>query len=203
MIGTVLAILSLAASAAGMAGSAMSNARTSRNLKKREKELKDEYTYDYNMDVLNTPQAQSAISLLSKKYIEDSKKIAQGNVITGASDERAVASAAERQKPYIDVISQLAGMGSERANAIRRNYLYSNQHMGDLMYGNDMQKGTNWASFGTNALNAAGAFSQADAYGAFKGGNSSLKGLSKQTWKTDVGGLKGTTRLAPSLFAKR
>jgi hypothetical protein len=205
MIGTALAILSLAGSAAGMAGSAAANKKAERELAMRRRELDLEYKYDYNLDFLNTPQAKSTISLLSQKYIENAKKVAQGSVISGASDEKAVAAAEEMQKPYVGAISQLAGYGQQRQDSIRRNWLYSDQHLADLQYQNQMQKGENWSNLGTNALNAGIGFAMADAGGGFNewdknlADRKSLRNLSKQSWTGNFG---GTTTLAPSMFHK-
>lgn len=167
MIGTALMIASLAATAAGMAGSARANRKASLELQKRKRELENEYRYDYNMDFLNTPQAQSVISLLSRKYIENAKKAAQTGAIMGRSDEAAAAQAESIQRPYTEVVSQLAGYGQQRQDALRRQYLYSREHIGDLIYQNQLGKGQNFANLATNALGAAGSFSIADAYGAF------------------------------------
>jgi len=175
MIGTALAILSLAGSAVSAAGSAMANKRAEKELAQRKQELDLEYKYDYNLDFLNTPQAKSAISLLSKKYIENAKKVAQGSVISGASDEKSVAAAEEMQKPFVNAISQLAGYGQERQDAIRGNWLNQSQHLADLKYGNTLQKGQNWANLGTNALNAGMGFAYADAGGAFEGADNWMK----------------------------
>ena len=164
-MGIPLLILALAAAARGMKGSANANEQARNELAKRKAELDTEYKYDYNMDYLNTPQAKSALSLLSKEYIERSKQVAQGNVISAKSDEFASAVAGEMQKPFVGTLSNLAGYGEQARQATRRNYLYSKEHLNDLTYQNTQQKGQNWANFGTNAVNAALGFAEADAYG--------------------------------------
>ena len=109
MIGAALAVLSMAGKVAGMIGSAKANKKAEQMLQQRRQELDLEYKADYNQDFLNTPMAKSAINLLSQKYIENTRKLAQGSVISGASNEKALAGAEELQKPYVNTISQLAG----------------------------------------------------------------------------------------------
>ena len=208
MIGTALAIFSLATSAAATAGSARANKKAEQELARRKQEMDLEYKYDYNQDVLNTPQAKSVLSRLSSEYITRSKQVAQGNAISGASDERAVASAEKMQKPFTDVISNLAGYGTQRQDAIRRGYLYQKEHLNDLTYQNMEAKGANWQNLASNAAGAAGAFSMADASGAFEGADAKLgdwwrgskmglKNLANQSWTGSYG---GATKLAGSNF---
>lgn len=171
MIGTALAVLSMAGSAVGMAGSVNANRKAETELAKRKNELDLEYKFDANQDFLNTPMAKSAISLLSQKYIENARKVAQGSVISGASDEKTVAASEEMQKPYVNAISGLAGYGQQRQDSIRGNWLNQSSHLADLKYSNTLQKGQNWANLGTNAMNAGIGFATADANGALGGEN--------------------------------
>lgn len=195
MIGTALAVLSMAGSALGMAGSAQANKKAERELAQRKQELDLEYKFDANQDFLNTPMAKSAISLLSQKYIENARKVAQGSVISGASDEKTVAAAEEMQKPYVGAISGLAGYGQQRQDSIRSNWLGQSSHLADLKYSNTLQKGQNWANLGTNALNAGIGLASADANGAFENQDAWFKGLGagrmpKRTSRNTVG-MKG------------
>jgi len=177
MIGTALAIASLAGTVLSQAESAAANKRAERELAQRRQELDLEVKYDYNLDFLNTPQAKSALSLLTQKYIENTKKVAQGSVISGASDEKTVAAAEEMQKPYVGAITSLAGYGQQRQDYLKRNQLSMDQHLADLQYSNTLAKGQNWSNLGTNALNAGIGFAQADATGAFEDMDSWFKGL--------------------------
>jgi hypothetical protein len=195
MIGTALSILSLAGSALGMQQSARANKKAEAELARRKQELDMEYKYDYNLDFLNTPMAKSALSLLSQKYIENARKVAQGSVISGASDEKAVAAAAELQKPYVNTISQLAGYGQQRQDAIRSQWLNQDQHLSDLQYSNTLQKGQNWSNFSNNAMNAGMGFIQANANGAFDNGDMRLQYLFNKPAK--LGNLKSPTLAKP------
>jgi len=203
MIGTALAIFSLASSAAAMAGSAIKNRKNEQELQQRRKELDMEYKYDYNMDFLNTPMAKSAISLLSQKYIENARKVAQGSVIAGKSAESTTAATEAMQKPYVNSISQLTGYGQERQDSVRRNWLMSDQHLADLQYMGHQQQAQNWSNFAGNAANAGMGFAAADSAGGFNkwdqniANRKSLRDLAKQSWKGNLG---GETKLAPSLF---
>lgn len=175
MIGTALAV-------ASMAGGLLNNIRAKNaaneaaaKLAKRKNELDLEYKYDYNMDFLNTPMAKSAISLLSQKYIENARKLAQANVITGASDEKAVAGAAEMQKPFINTITGLAGYGQQRQDSIRYQKLSADQNMFGLEYNADRDKAAQLQNAAGNAAGAAGGFIMADSLGAFGGADDWLK----------------------------
>ena len=177
MIGTALAVLALAGSVAGMVGSSAANKKAEKELAQRKQELDLEYKFDFNQDFLNTPMAKSALSLLSQKYVENARKVAQGSVISGASDEKTVAAAGEMQKPFVNAISGLAGYGQQRQDSIRGNWLNQSSHLADLKYSNTLNKGENWANFGNNAMNAGIGFATADANGGFEGVDNWFKGL--------------------------
>lgn len=175
MIGTALAV-------ASMVGGLVNNLRAgnaakiaAEKLAARKRELNLEYKYDYNMDFLNTPMAKSAISLLSQKYIENARKIAQSNVISNASGEVAAAGAAKMQEPYINTISGLAGYGQQRQDAIRLGKLRSDENLFGLDYSAERDRSLQLQNAAGNAFNAAGAFGMADAYGAFGGADDWLK----------------------------
>jgi hypothetical protein len=188
MIGTALAIGSMLTGIIAQQGAANAQRKAEANLAKRRQELDLEYKHDYNLDFLNTPMAKSSISLLSQKYIENARKVAQGSVISGASDEKTVAAAEEMQKPYVGAISNLAGYGQQRQDSIRSSWLSSDQHLADLQYGNDLQKAQNWSNFGNNAAQAGMAFAQVEGMGALKGTDDWLKNLMKPGWSPAAGG---------------
>lgn len=179
MIGAALAVLSMAGKVAGMIGSAKANKKAEQMLQQRRQELDLEYKADYNQDFLNTPMAKSAINLLSQKYIENTRKLAQGSVISGASNEKALAGAEELQKPYVNTISQLAGYGQQRQDSIRQGYLSRLGHVQDLQYGQQLNKAATWASLYSNAATGGQSAAQADGAGAFGGGGDWFKGIFK------------------------
>ena len=179
MIGTALAVASMVGGLVNNIRAGEAAKQAAAKLQQRKNELDLEYKYDYNMDFLNTPMAKSAISLLSQKYIENARKLAQSNVITGASDEKAVAGAAEMQKPFINSITGLAGYGQQRQDSIRMSKLAADQNLFGLEYGADMNRSAQLQNAAGNAANAAGAFSMADSYGAFDKTDDWIKGLFK------------------------
>lgn len=166
-IGTALAVISAAASAASVVGAAINQRKQRKELERRRQELDFEYKYDKNLDFLNTPMSKSAISLLSQKYMENTKKLAQGQVITGAGPEKAVAAAEAMQKPFVNTISGLAGYGFQLQEAAKSRQFARDQSLWGLQYGLEQEMGKTWQNFGTNAANAAGTFSEASAAGAF------------------------------------
>jgi hypothetical protein len=179
MIGTALAIYSMATGMVASIKARQAAQEAQRKLTARKNELDLEYKYDSNLDFLNTPMAKSALSQLSQEYIRNARKVAQSNVITGASDEKAVAQAESMQRPFVGAITNLAGYGQERQDALRREHLASENSLFGLDYNQSMQKSANLMNAGSNAMGAAGAFSMADSYGAFNKGDEWLKGLFK------------------------
>jgi len=175
MIGTALAIYSMISGLADnfKAKQAAEQAKIALDARKHELDL--EYKTDANMDFLNTPMAKSAISLLSQKYIENARNLAQHNVITGASDEKAVAGSEALQKPYVNTISQLAGYGQQRQDALMAQDRSNMNALFGMEYNADMQKSQNLMDAGGNAFNAAGGILMANSLGAFGGADSWVK----------------------------
>jgi hypothetical protein len=177
MIGTALAVGSMVMGAVNQIKAGQAAKEAARKLEQRKTELDLEYKYDYNLDFLNTPMAKSAISQLSQKYIENARKVAQGNVISGASDERAVAANAKLTEPLTDSITKLAGYGQQRQDSLRAQKLYADQNLFGLEYGAEMNKSQGLMNAGSNAFGAAGAISMADAYGGFDKPDTWLRNL--------------------------
>lgn len=171
MIGTALAVGSMIYGLYNQIQSGEAAKKAEKQLQQRKQELDLEYKYDYNMDFLNTPMAKSAISLLSQRYIENARKLAQSNVISGASNEKAVAGAAELQKPFVNSISSLAGYGQQRQDSLLRANRMAQSNLFGAEYNAQMQRSANLQNAASNAFTAAGSFSKADASGAFKGGD--------------------------------
>jgi hypothetical protein len=145
----------------GMIGNARATARAQGELLKRKRELDLEYKKDLYTDFLNTPEAQSALSTLTKKYIENVKRADQGAVISGASDERTVATAEKLHQPFQALISNLAGYGAQRKESIRNRYAYQDQNLQNLIYSSDLQKIQNWSNLASNIGGAMEGFAAA------------------------------------------
>jgi len=140
------------------------------DLEKRKQELDMEYMKDVNLDYLNTPQAQSALSMLSKKYIENVKRVNQGAVISGRSPENTIAATEELQKPYTETLSRLAGYGQQRQDALKSSFWRREDSLNDLIYGTKVGEAQSWSNMAENAGNAVGAFTMMDAYGEDRSG---------------------------------
>jgi hypothetical protein len=181
MIGTALAIGSMLLGGLNQirAGKAAKEAQD--KLNQRKKELDLEYKLDYNLDFLNTPMAKSTISLLSQEYIKNARKVAQGNVISGASDEKAVAMGEKLQEPMVNAISSLAGYGQQRQDMLLAENRRSQNALFGMDYGQSMQKSGNLMNAASNAFGAAGSLAMADAFGGFNKADDWLKNLFKTT----------------------
>lgn len=191
MVGTALALASLAASAYGAIKSGQENRETQGMLKQRKTDLDAWFNSEYNQDYLNTAEGSSALSTLRTNYQDMAKKTGQGNVVMGKSDESRIATNKELGKRYLDAIARLAGGGTYRKDMIQRQYAGREDNLNNLILGNQQTQAQNWANFGTNAMNAGIGFAGAEGAGAFDEWDKKLKGLGNRFPATSgAGGLK-------------
>ena len=167
MIGEVLAGLSALSSLFGSLKSAQSNKSIDRQLARRQSELDTWYNKEYNINYLDTEEARSIVQLLNRQREEGMKKVNQGNVIRGASDERRVATAEELNENIADSLTRLAGYGTRYKQGIRREYQQRKAGLEDLEYRNLQNKSEQWSNFMNNATAAGIGFAQAGGEGAF------------------------------------
>ena len=168
MIGTILAVASLAANAFGAKKSAQANKAIERQIANRESELETWYNKEYNQSYLDSAESKSAVTILRNQIREQMKKVDQNNAITGASDERRVATADKANQHYQDLISKLAGYGTRYKDSLRREYMYGKTGIENLELANLQGKSQNWSNLMSNASNVAGGAAEAEAGGAFK-----------------------------------
>lgn len=167
MIGEVLAGLSALSSVFGSLASAQANKRIDRQLARRQSELDTWYNKEYNINYLDTEEARSVVQLLNRQREEGMKKVDQGNVIRGASDERRVATAEELNENIADSLTRLAGYGTQYKQGIRREYQQRKSGLEELEFLNLQNKSAQRANFMNNVTAAGIGFAQAGGGGAF------------------------------------
>lgn len=183
MIGAILGIASLAASAYGMAKSAQANKAIDKQIAGQESELDTWYNKEYNQSYLDSAEAKSAITILRNQIREQMKKVDQNNAITGASNERRVATADKLNQGYQDAVSRIAGYGTRYKDSVRRQYMYGKMGINNLELSNLQGKSQNWSNLTGNAMSTAGGMFEADAKGAFSKWDDSIK-----KWWSGLGG---------------
>lgn len=169
MIGTALAIGSGLVSLYGTLKNASANKAQNAYLNKRQSDLDNWYNKEYNTNYLDTTQGRSAIGSLRTHYNDVMKKVAQGNAITGASDEAKVATGDKVQRSFADQISKIAGYGTQYKDSIRREYQGLKMNLENLEAENLARKSANWSNLVSNAASLGSGALTAEGEGAFKG----------------------------------
>jgi len=196
MIGAILGIASLAASAFGAAKSAKANRAIDEQIASRQSELDNWYNKEYNQNYLDTDEAKSTVTLLREQLRDQMKKVDQNNAITGASDERRVATAEKLNRGFGDSLTRLAGYGTRHKDAARRQYMYNNMFLDNQELQNLQGKSQNWSNLMGNAMNTFGGAMEADAAGAFSKYDDSL-----QKWWSGMGKKAGGVgEIAPDIL---
>lgn len=175
MIGTALAIASLAGSAFGAVKSGQANRQTTRMLEQRKTDLDAWFNNEFNQDYLNTAEGASTLSALKTSYNDMQKKTGQGNAVMGKSDESRIASSKELGQRYLQAISNLAGRGTYRKDMIQRQYAGRDDRLSDMFLNNQENQAQNWTNFSNNAMNAGIGFAGVEGSGAFDTWDLSLK----------------------------
>ena len=189
MIGAILAGVSTVASLFGSLKSAQANENTDRQLQQRKSELQNWYDKEYNTNYFDTVGGRSTMQLLRTRNKAAMQKVAQGNVIGGASDEKAVATADAIQKNDADVIVRAGQTDQYRKDNLTSQYLGQKSNLDNLDAANLQQKGQNWANFSGNALSAGIGFAQAGGEGAFDKWDGKVNTLRKNAIAKKAGGV--------------
>jgi hypothetical protein len=177
MIGEILAGVSTIASLFGSLKSAQANKAMDQQLQDRQSELKTWYDKEYNTNYLDTSAARGTLAVLRNNKKETMQKVNQGNIIGGASDEKAVATADAVQKDYANNVAQLATQGTARQDRIEGEYMGQKSHLDDINAGVLQNKSQNWSNFSNNAMNAGIGMAEATGAGAFDKADAKLKGF--------------------------
>jgi len=179
MIGEVLAGVSTLASLFGSLKSAQANNNENQQLKQRQTDLQNWYDKEYNTNYLDTSAAKGTLEVLRNNNRATMQKVAQGNVIGGASDEKAVATADAAQKDYANNVAGIAAQGTAHQEHIQDQYMNEKNNLDNLQAGNLEKKAQNWSNFSNNAMNAGVGMATTDGEGAFDKWDGKLKSLYK------------------------
>jgi len=177
MIGTALALASLAASAFGSMKSAQATANTNQLLQKRRSELDAWYDRETYQDYFSTDEGASGYRALKDQYANALKKTKGQAAVMGATPEREIAQQGEMQQNYLQALARLAGEGgaARKANT-ERLYAYKDTDLFNQIMANQEQKTQQWGNFMGNALNAGIGFAELEGAGAFKPWEEGIKG---------------------------
>jgi DNA-binding helix-hairpin-helix protein with protein kinase domain len=156
----------LAGQAFGLAQSANANKKAESYLQSRMNSLSSKFTTDYYQDFLDTEGARSTMNRLNTQFKDMAQNI-KGSAASGSTAEAEIAAKDNIQQRYADAVSNLAGMGTQRKDALLARYQgnmgnLENQKMGILQ-----QKAANWSTFGGNVGQASEGVLKAWGMGAF------------------------------------
>ena len=97
--------------------------KMNRMIKRKERELDSYYKGELAKSTLDTEYAKSAMKKIREQLDERRKRSDSTAAITGASDEAKVAEKANDSKSISDAVTSLAQYGSQRKDALRREYM--------------------------------------------------------------------------------
>lgn len=192
MIGAIIAAASTLASLYGSLKSAQANKKADRQLQGRKEELQNWYDKEYNTNYLDTSAARGTLQVLRNKNKETMQKASQGNIIGGASDEKAVATADAVQRDFSNNVARLSAEGTARQDRIRGSYDAQRTSLDSLEAKNLQQKSQNWSNFSNNAMNTGIGAATAGGQGAFDKWDGKFKSLLNRKKGLGVG--KGGTQ---------
>lgn len=169
MIGTLLALASLAATAYGSAKSAQSTRATDRMLQQRRNDLDAWYDRETYQDYLTTPEGASGYRALKDQYANALKKTKGTAAVMGSTPEKEISQQGELQRNYLQALARLAGEGgaAKQANT-ERLFAYRDTDLFNQIMANQEMKTQQWSNLSGNALNAAIGFGELEGAGGFK-----------------------------------
>ena len=127
-------------------------------IKRKERDLDSYYKGELAKNTLDTEFAKSSMKKIREQLDERRKRSDSTVAITGASDEAKVAEKANDSKSISDAVTSLAQYGSQRKDALRRDYMgrkdaIFSSRMG--MYQGRVQSALNLSNNGWNAIGSA------------------------------------------------
>lgn len=135
------------------------------------------YAKESNTDYLDTAEGKSISEGLKKTLKENSKRTKEGAIKTGGSHEAEVASKEQAYESLGDSFRKIAGMGTQRKENLRREYMGQKQNLDNLRMGRMKQEADSWSTFANNAGKTASSWVGVGAEG---GAFDFLKGKEKK-----------------------
>ena len=117
-----LAAISVASSIAGGISANKKQRKADQILSDRERNLKEWYNSEMNMPYLDRADSRAMLKRI-RDYNEDELKAMNTNAVkSGATDEAKVAAANKLNKNYSQTLAQIAGLGEQHKDQVRRDY---------------------------------------------------------------------------------
>lgn len=117
-----LAAISVASSIAGGISANKKQRKADQILSDRERNLKEWYNSEMNMPYLDRADSRAMLKRI-RDYNEDELKAMNTNAVkSGATDEAKVAAANKLNKNYSLTLAQIAGLGEQHKDQVRRDY---------------------------------------------------------------------------------
>lgn len=156
---------SIIGSAIGLGASTYGNIKAgkeskamSKMIKRKERELDTYYKGELAKNTLDTEYAKSSMKKIREQLDERRKRSDSTAAITGASDEAKVAEKANDSKSISDAVTSLAQYGSQRKDALRRDYMGRKDGIFSARMGvsqGRVQSALNLSNNGWNAIGSA------------------------------------------------
>ncbi len=127
-------------------------------IKRKERELDSYYKGELAKNTLDTEYAKSAMKKIREQLDERRKRSDSTAAITGASDEAKVAEKANDSKSISDAVTSLAQYGSQRKDALRRDYMGRKDEIFSARMGVSQGRQQSAMNLSNNGWNTIGTF---------------------------------------------
>ena len=151
-------------------GSLFGGIRARKQARKAEKQLNNMKTenrkwweQERGTDYLDTAEARSVLSTLRNDNRKQQQAMSNDVTRSGLSDEAKVAMAGQLNRNYSENVNQLAGMGTQYKNDLRREYRARDDQYNAMLYNTSMNKANSASALG-NAFSSAGMLFTSDAF---------------------------------------
>lgn len=191
IVGLIAGAISLGTSIYGAVKNAKANKAREKEIGRRRDSLQDWYDKEYHQDYLDTSEARSSIRMMQEQMRDRKKATDQNNIVSGATDETKVATADKLNRNYGNTLTQLAGYGTRRKDALTQNYQAQQYNLDNIYFGLLGEKSQNWNNLSQNGMNAFSSVMAADSNGAFDKWDNSISG-----WFKGRGGASSGSALA-------
>ena len=150
--------LGLGASTYGNIKARKESKEMNKMIDRKERELDSYYKGELSKNTLDTEYAKSAMKKIREQLDERRKRSDSTAAITGASDEAKVAEKANDSKSISDAVTSLAQYGSQRKDALRRDYMERKDGIFSARMGMSQGRQQSAMNLSNNGWNSIGTF---------------------------------------------
>lgn len=158
----IVAGIGLAASVAGNAIAKSKEAKEQRKmdafLARRAREAEDFYRKESNTNYLDTAEGQSQYQTLRRMLRENTNRVDNSVVKTGASAESQVAAKASAGRSAAEGAAGMAAAGTQRKDGLRREYMGQMAGLDQANMGRMQARAESWSNMASNASELGGRF---------------------------------------------